>query len=166
MSEIATVLCEFGKWGVPNVCVRVNASFPEDGFVGPTNLACITWPDRTVHFRPGVAAQDLIHELTHCVVRDYIMRVDEIESGMLALHWWTHRKLQLSDASWDAFVSDYGAGQFATYDAWDVGDLSTRAFRRIMAASREGAVERGLMYRNGRPTYRKQPDPEIPVGRG
>lgn len=162
--EFQRVIWHAKRWGVEVRSGKPPKFEEEDGWWsspflnGPSfdDSFGIWLPERAIYWNTeirtdsGATPNGLLHELAHVITGKPPDEVDEITSGMLAFEYRTSRALKLT--TWRAWMQTY---QVDANDSTMWLEASTRFRHKALVESFQGAVERGLLDANGKPTYRR-----------
>jgi hypothetical protein len=158
MDETLAVLREAGRWGVEVVWCDAMRLYPD----APASSwdSALLWPEPVIACTdaPDYMADPLLdcqilHEMAHVIVGDDPRTVDEVASGMLWIEYEAAGRLGLT--AWSGpWMDDYAISVAGKYLDWSDATEAQRA--SALEESRRAAVERGLIDRRGRPTYRRR----------
>jgi hypothetical protein len=97
---------------------------------------------------------DLLHELSHVLNGCSPNRADELGGPMLALDYYGTRFLRLAGRR--RWMADFGLDD---HDRRDWGEIGAAAKHAYLQRSLRKAVQRGLLTREGKPTFRRKVKP-------
>jgi hypothetical protein len=156
-------------WGVPLILHGYEGAQPPGTYVewiqelhgGPFGGA-IHWPTRAIYWprylrATGRLPRALLHELAHVLCGEHPREVDEACSAMLAFEYYSGKHLKLG--GWRRWMHDFRVREVwrknGTIRRTDIKwpDLTAEERRGFLQDSLNVARERGLLNKDGTPTF-------------